>query len=48
MKQSLGSTGSAPIVKIGHTQGPAYGTNPQMKAKGQAASPATEVSFGGS
>ena len=47
MKQDLGSTGTAPIVKIGHTQGPAFGQNPMAKNKGVAAAPASEVSFGG-
>lgn len=47
MKQSLGSTGSAPIKKIGHTTGPAFGQNPQAQAKGQVAAAPTEISFGG-
>lgn len=39
--------GSAPIMRVGHTQGPGYGQNPQSKARGDAAAAATDVVFGG-
>lgn len=46
-KNMTSKPGDAPIMRIGHTQGPAFGTNPQLKAKGDAATPASDVVFGG-
>lgn len=39
------AAGNVPLVKVGHTKGTKYGTNPQAKERG--ASNPTPISFGG-
>lgn len=41
----ISKAGSAPIVKVGHTRGTKYGTNPLAKERGP--SNPVEITFGG-
>lgn len=47
MKQDLGSTGNAPIVKVGQTYSGVFGSEPMAKTPGRDGKP-TEQTFGGS
>lgn len=47
MKDSLGPTGDAPIVKVGHTYSGVFGSEPMAKVKGRDTKP-TPQTFGGS
>ena len=47
MKDSLGKTGNAPIVKVGQTYDNAFGPEPMAKAKGVASAKPTEQNFKG-
>lgn len=42
----ISKAGSAPLVKVGHTIGKNFGTNPNAKIRGSASEP-TPISFGG-
>ena len=45
MKESIGKTGNAPIVKVGQTTSGVFGSEPMAQAKGVAATKPTEQSF---
>jgi hypothetical protein len=45
MKQDLGKTGNAPIVKVGHTYSNVNGSEPMAQPKGQQAAKPTEQTF---
>lgn len=45
MKKDLGSTGKAPIKKVGHTYGNRHGAEPNAKVRGGTTTP-TEITFG--
>jgi hypothetical protein len=47
VNQNLGSTGNAPIIKVGHTNSGVFGSEPMAKTKGRDGKPA-EQTFGGS
>lgn len=45
MKQTLGNTGDAPIVRIGHTANDRFGIEPNAKVKGDGSKP-RDITFG--
>lgn len=45
MKQDLGKTGNAPIVKVGHTTSGVFGSEPMAQPKGSAATKPTDQTF---
>jgi hypothetical protein len=45
MKQDLGKTGNAPIVKVGHTNSGYLGSEPMAQPKGVASVKPTEQQF---
>ena len=45
MKQDLGKTGNAPIVKVGHTYGNTFGSEPMAKEKGVVAQKPVDQTF---
>lgn len=45
MKQTLGNTGDAPIVRVGHTANDRFGTEPNAQVKGGAGKP-RDITFG--
>jgi len=45
MKESLGKTGNAPIVQVGHTMSGVYGSEPMAQPKGVAANKPTDQKF---
>lgn len=47
MKDSLGTTQNAPIIKVGHTTSGVFGSEPDAKVKGRNTKP-SEQTFGGS
>lgn len=47
MKQDIGKTGNAELVKVGHTFSGAYGSEPNAKRRGIAEMP-TPQTFGSS
>lgn len=47
MKETLGTTQNAPIVKVGHTFSNVFGSEPMAKTKGRDGKP-TEQTFSGS
>lgn len=46
MKQDIGKTGSAPIVKVGQTASGVFGSEPGAKAKGIPSKP-SDLNYGG-
>lgn len=46
MKQELGKTGNAPIVKVGQTYSGVFGSEPNAKVRGRDTKP-TDQTFGG-
>ena len=47
MKESIGKTENAPIVKVGHTYGDSYGVEPMAQGKGVAATKPVDQNFKG-
>lgn len=47
MKQDLGPTKNAELVKVGHTYSGVFGSEPMAKVKGRGEKP-TDQTFGGS
>lgn len=47
MKQDIGKTGNAPIVKVGQTYGTVFGIEPNAKARGAVGTAPSEQTFGG-
>ena len=45
MKQDIGKTGNAPIVKVGHTVSGVFGSEPNAQPKGAAATKPTDQTF---
>lgn len=45
-RANMNNAGDVPLVKVGHTIGTKYGTNPMEMQKGE--SKPTEITFGGS
>jgi hypothetical protein len=47
MKQDIGKTGNAPIVKVGQTASGVFGSEPGAKAKGVVGGKPSDLNYGG-
>lgn len=45
MKETLGKTGNAPIIQVGHTTSGVFGSEPMAQPKGAAATKPTDQKF---